>query len=605
MYRTHNCNELRIGNVGEEVTIAGFVSKIRNYGGLTFIDIRDHYGITQVVIRDEKLIEKYSKVPAESTIRVKGKVVERENKNPNIPTGDIEINGEEIEVLGRAKVNLPFEINSDYRNNKEDLRLQYRFLDLRNSDIHKNIVLRSKIMKDVRNYMDSLGFVEIQTPIFANSSPEGARDYLVPSRLHKGEFYALPQAPQQFKQLLMMSGFDKYYQIAPCFRDEDPRADRSPCEFYQIDFEMSFAEQEDVLKVIEGLLYDVFSKNTDKKVDNVGFRRISYSDSLEYFGIDKPDLRNVLLNVNISKEIEDIRKDATIIKENTYGIVIPKILTRKEYDKIVEEVKKETEEQIYYYKVQDGEISGGISKFVTEDLKNSILEKNEEVKEIVGTKDYIAKERLLKFDNNNHSVFIITNSVKEKAEKIAGITRIKLGQELDIIEKDTFRFCFIVDFPMYELNDEGKIDFAHNPFSMPQISKEDITEVDPLSIKAYQYDAVCNGFEVTSGAVRNYDIEMMEKVFKIAGYSKEDLQEKFKALYTAFEYGAMPHAGAAPGLDRLVMLLAEETSIREVIAFPKNKKARDLMVNAPSKISEEQLKELHIMVIDEDKKNLI
>ena len=602
MYRTHNCNELRIGNVGEEVTIAGFVSKIRNYGGLTFIDIRDHYGITQVVIRDEKLIEKYSKVPAESTIRVKGKVVERENKNPNIPTGDIEINGEEIEVLGRAKVNLPFEINSDYRNNKEDLRLQYRFLDLRNSDIHKNIVLRSKIMKDVRNYMDSLGFVEIQTPIFANSSPEGARDYLVPSRLHKGEFYALPQAPQQFKQLLMMSGFDKYYQIAPCFRDEDPRADRSPCEFYQIDFEMSFAEQEDVLKVIEGLLYDVFTKNTDKKVDNVGFRRISYSDSLEYFGIDKPDLRNVLLNINISKEMEEIRKDATIIKENTYGIVIPKILTRKEYDKIVEEVKKETEEQIYYYKVQDGEISGGISKFVTEDLKNNILEKNENVKEIVGTKDYIAKERLLEFDNNNHSVFIITNSVKEKAEKIAGITRIKLGQELDIIEKDTFRFCFIIDFPMYELNDEGKIDFAHNPFSMPQISKEDITEVDALSIKAYQYDAVCNGFEVTSGAVRNYDIEMMEKVFKIAGYSKEDLQEKFKALYTAFEYGAMPHAGAAPGLDRLVMLLAEETSIREVIAFPKNKKARDLMVNAPSKISEEQLKELHIMVIDEEEK---
>jgi len=602
MYRTHNCNELRIGNIGEEVTIAGFVSKIRNYGGLTFIDIRDHYGITQVVIRDEKLIEKYSKVPAESTIRVKGKVVERENKNPNIPTGDIEINGEEIEVLGRAKVNLPFEINSDYRNNKEDLRLQYRFLDLRNSDIHKNIVLRSKIMKDVRNYMDSLGFVEIQTPIFANSSPEGARDYLVPSRLHKGEFYALPQAPQQFKQLLMISGFDKYYQIAPCFRDEDPRADRSPCEFYQIDFEMSFAEQEDVLKVIEGLLYNVFSKNTDKKVDNVGFRRISYNDSLEYFGIDKPDLRNVLLNVNISKEMEEIRKDATIIKENTYGIVIPKILTRKEYDKIVEEVKKETEEQIYYYKVQNGEISGGISKFVTEDLKNSILEKNEKVKEIVGTKDYIAKERLLEFDNNNLSVFIITNSVKEKAEKIAGITRIKLGQELDIIEKDTYRFCFIVDFPMYELNDEGKIDFAHNPFSMPQISKEDIDKVDPLTIKAYQYDAVCNGFEVTSGAVRNYDIEMMEKVFKIAGYSKEDLQEKFKALYTAFEYGAMPHAGAAPGLDRLVMLLAEETSIREVIAFPKNKKARDLMVNAPSKISEEQLKELHIQMIkNEDK----
>lgn len=602
MYRTHNCNELRIENIGEEVTIAGFVSKIRNYGGLTFIDIRDHYGITQVVIRDEKLIEKYSKVPAESTIRVKGKVVERENKNPNIPTGDIEINGEEIEVLGRAKANLPFEINSDYRNNKEDLRLQYRFLDLRNSDIHKNIILRSKIMKDVRNYMDSLGFVEIQTPIFANSSPEGARDYLVPSRLHKGEFYALPQAPQQFKQLLMMSGFDKYYQIAPCFRDEDPRADRSPCEFYQIDFEMSFAEQEDVLKVIEGLLHDVFSKNTDKKVDNVGFRRISYSDSLEYFGIDKPDLRNVLLNVNISKEMEEIRKDATIIKENTYGIVIPKILTRKEYDKIVEEVKKETEEQIYYYKVQNGEISGGISKFVTEDLKNSVLEKNEKVKETLGTKGYIAKERLLEFDNNNHSVFIITNSVKDKAEKIAGITRIKLGQELDIIEKDTFRFCFIVDFPMYELNDEGKIDFAHNPFSMPQISKEDIDKVDPLTIKAYQYDAVCNGFEVTSGAVRNYDIEMMEKVFKIAGYSKEDLQEKFKALYTAFEYGAMPHAGAAPGLDRLVMLLAEETSIREVIAFPKNKKARDLMVNAPSKISEEQLRELHIQMIkNEDK----
>ena len=290
------------------------------------------------------------------------------------------------------------------------------------------------------------------------------------------------------------------------------------------------------------------------------------------------------------------------VNDKIYDKDIQKIIVRGKYIRDDKQIKKETEEQIYYYKVQDGEISGGISKFVTEDLKNSILGKNEEVKEIVGTKDYIAKERLLEFDNNNHSVFIITNSVKEKAEKIAGITRIKLGQELDIIEKDTFRFCFIVDFPMYELNDEGKIDFAHNPFSMPQISKEDITEVDPLSIKAYQYDAVCNGFEVTSGAVRNYDIEMMEKVFKIAGYSKEDLQEKFKALYTAFEYGAMPHAGAAPGLDRLVMLLAEETSIREVIAFPKNKKARDLMVNAPSKISEEQLKELHIMVIDEEEK---
>lgn len=606
MHRTHHCNELRMVNVGQEVIIAGFVSKIRNYGSMAFVDIRDHYGITQIVVREKELLEKVVKIPSESTIKAYGKVVERENKNPNIATGDIEVEVEKVEILGRCKVNLPFEINDEYRNNKEDLRLQYRFLDLRNEGIHRNIVLRSKILSDVRKYMESKSFVEIQTPIFANSSPEGARDYLIPSRLHPGEFYALPQAPQQFKQLLMLSGFDKYYQIAPCFRDEDPRADRSPCEFYQVDFEMSFAEQDDVLEVLEGLLYHIFSENSEKILDLPGFRRIAYTDALEYYGIDKPDLRNPLVNINLASTFSDFEMEA-IKGKKVYGIIVPKTFTRKEYDTLVEKVKQEFGgNPLFYFKNSAGELTGGISKFVDEELLKEMLEKHNSTIQLLKDKKYIIEDERVEpkanvenlSEKDEFSVFVVVDENKEKAQKIAGYVRIELGKLAEIIEDNTFRFCYIVDFPMYELTDEGKIDFAHNPFSLPQISKEDIGSVDPLTIKAYQYDAVCNGFEITSGAVRNYDVEMMEKVFEVAGYTKQDVKEKFKALYTAFEYGAMPHAGAAPGIDRIIMLIAEETNLREVMAFPKNKKARDMMINAPSKISEEQLKELHIKIVD-------
>ena len=577
MYRTHNCNELRIGNIGEEVRIAGFVSKIRNYGGLTFIDIRDHYGITQVVIRDEKLIEKYSKVPAESTIRVKGKVVERENKNPNIPTGDIEINGEEIEVLGRAKANLPFEINSDYRNNKEDLRLQYRFLDLRNSDIHKNIILRSKIMKDARNYMDSLGFVEIQTPIFANSSPEGARDYLVPSRLHKGEFYALPQAPQQFKQLLMISGFDKYYQIAPCFRDEDPRADRAPGEFYQLDMEMSFATQEDVFKVIEEVIPEVFRKNSNWKVVDTPFIRIPYSEAMEKYGIDKPDLRNPLIIKDATHCFKHTEFNAFKDKTIKY-IIVPDGAKqgRKFFDEMGEFAKTEADAAgLAWVKVdEENNLTGGIAKFLTDEIKTELGAK-------IGD-----------------AVFFIADEF-HKAQKIAGLVRIELGKRLDLIEKNIFKFCWIVDFPMYEYNeDEDKIDFNHNPFSMPQGELEALNTMDPLDVLAYQYDLVCNGYELASGAVRNHNPEVMVKAFEIAGYTEEDVKNRFGALYTAFQYGTPPHAGCAPGLDRMVMLIADTINIREVIAFPKNKKARDLMMNAPSVVTEKQLEDVHIKVTE-------
>ena len=577
MYRTHNCNELRIGNIGEEVTIAGFVSKIRNYGGLTFIDIRDHYGITQVVIRDEKLIEKYSKVPAESTIRVKGKVVERENKNPNIPTGDIEINGEEIEVLGRAKVNLPFEINSDYRNNKEDLRLQYRYLDLRNDKIHNSLLLRAKIIKDLRDKMVELGFPEIQTPILANSSPEGARDYIVPSRLHPGEFYALPQAPQQFKQLLMISGFDKYYQIAPCFRDEDPRADRAPGEFYQLDMEMSFATQEDVFKVIEEVIQEVFRKNSNWKVVDTPFIRIPYSEAMEKYGIDKPDLRNPLIIKDATHCFKHTEFNAFKDKTIKY-IIVPDGAKqgRKFFDEMGEFAKTEADAAgLAWVKVdEENNLTGGIAKFLTDEIKTELGAK-------IGD-----------------AVFFIADEF-HKAQKIAGLVRIELGKRLDLIEKNIFKFCWIVDFPMYEYNeDEDKIDFNHNPFSMPQGELEALNTMDPLDVLAYQYDLVCNGYELASGAVRNHNPEVMVKAFEIAGYTEEDVKNRFGALYTAFQYGTPPHAGCAPGLDRMVMLIADTINIREVIAFPKNKKARDLMMNAPSVVTEKQLEDVHIKVTE-------
>lgn len=581
-YRTNNCGELTIKNVGQEVRLAGWIQKIRNLGGMTFVDLRDQYGITQVVISSEELKEQMAKLCTESVISVDGFVVERSNKNPKMSTGDIEIDAKKITLLGECESTLPFEVNSekaDISSVREDLRLEYRFLDLRNDTIHKNILLRSKIIKSLRAKMDELGFSEIQTPILANSSPEGARDFLVPSRLHPGEFYALPQAPQQFKQLLMISGFDKYYQIAPCFRDEDPRADRAPGEFYQLDFEMAFATQEDVLGVIEQVIPAVFKEHTNWQVDEGPFIRIPYREAMEKYGIDKPDLRNPLIiqdATEIFKNTEFNAFKGNIVK----AIVVPNGASqgRKFFDNMTEfAVQEQKAKGLAWTKIEEGDtVQGGIAKFITEDVLKGLEEK-------LGAKQ-------------GDSIFFVADKL-EKAQKIAGQVRIELGKRLDLLEKDVYRFCFIVDFPMYEYNeDEGKIDFNHNPFSMPQGGLEALESKEPLDILAYQYDLVCNGYEMASGAVRNHDPKLMVKAFEIAGYSEETVKERFGALYKAFKYGTPPHAGAAPGLDRMVMLIADTQNIREIIAFPKNKKARDVMMNAPSKVDEQQLKDVHIKI---------
>ena len=576
MYRTKNCGELNIKNVGETVELAGWIQKIRNLGGMIFIDLRDEFGITQIVLNDEKLQEEAKELNSETCIHIEGKIVERSNKNKKISTGEIEVVASKIEVLGKCKNVLPFEINTD-QEVREDLRLEYRFLDLRNEKLHNNILLRSKILKTLRDKMDELGFTEIQTPILANSSPEGARDYLVPSRLNPGEFYALPQAPQQFKQLLMVSGFNKYYQIAPCFRDEDPRADRAPGEFYQLDYEMSFATQEDVFKIMEEVVPYTFKKFTNWEVDEGPFIRIPYKEAMEKYGIDKPDLRNPLIIQDVTKVFENSDFKAFAGK-TIKAIVVPNGAEqgRKFFDKMTEfAVTDEVGAKgLAWVKIEkDGTLAGGISKFITEEMKETL------------GKEYNAKE--------NSSIFFIADEFT-KAQKIAGGVRIKLGTELDLLEKNIFKFCFIVDFPMYELSDEGTIDFNHNPFSMPQGGMEALCTKDPLDIYAYQYDLVCNGYELASGAVRNHDQEIMIKAFEIAGYTVEDVKNRFGALFNAFSYGTPPHAGAAPGLDRIVMLLAKEDNIREVIAFPKNKKARDMMMNAPSKVFDKQLEEVHI-----------
>ena len=506
--------------------------------------------------------------------------MERSNKNKKIPTGEIEVIAGNIEVLGKCKNVLPFEINTD-QEVREDLRLEYRFLDLRNEKLHKHILLRSKILKAIRDKMDELNFTEIQTPILANSSPEGARDYLVPSRLNPGEFYALPQAPQQFKQLLMVSGFDKYYQIAPCFRDEDPRADRAPGEFYQLDFEMSFATQEDVFKVIEEVVPYTFKKFTNWKVDEGEIIRIPYREAMEKYGIDKPDLRNPLIIQDVTEAFKD--SDFNAFKGKTIKlIVVPNGAEqgRKFFDKMGEFATTEEvgAKGLAWAKFdQEGTVTGGIAKFITDDIKEKL------------EKEYGVEK--------NSAVFFIADEF-EKAQKIAGLVRIELGKRLDLIEKEVYKFCFIVDFPMYELSDEGTIDFSHNPFSMPQGGLEALETKDPLDILAYQYDLVCNGYEMASGAVRNHNPETMIKAFEIAGYTEEDVKNKFGALYNAFQYGTPPHAGAAPGIDRMVMLIANTQNIREVIAFPKNKRARDLLMNAPSKVSKQQLDDVHIKLLE-------
>ncbi len=578
MYRTHNLGELNIKNVGEEVELSGWIQKIRNLGGMIFIDLRDQFGITQIVINDEQLQEQAKELTTESCIHICGKVVERSNKNPKMATGEIEVVAGEIEVLGKCKNILPFEVNTD-QEVREDLRLEYRFLDLRNKKLHDSILLRSKILKTLRDKMDELGFAEIQTPILANSSPEGARDYLVPSRLNPGEFYALPQAPQQFKQLLMVSGFDKYFQIAPCFRDEDPRADRAPGEFYQLDFEMSFATQEDVFKIIEEVVPYTFKKFTDWKVDEGPFVRIPYLEAMEKYGIDKPDLRNPLIIQDVTKVFENIEFNA--FKDKTVkAIVVPNGAEqgRKFFDKMTEFATTDEvgAKGLAWTKLEkDGTVQGGIAKFITEEAKAKL--ENE-----FGVKA-------------GDSIFFVADEFY-KAQKIAGLVRIELGKRLDLIEKNVYKFCFIVDFPMYELSDEGTIDFCHNPFSMPQGGLDALENKDPLEILAYQYDLVCNGYEMASGAVRNHDPEIMVKAFEIAGYTEEDVKNRFGALYNAFQYGTPPHAGAAPGVDRMVMLIADSTNIREVIAFPKNKRARDLLMRAPSIVSKQQLDDVHIQL---------
>lgn len=576
-YRTHNCGELNKQNIGEMVRLAGWVQRVRNLGKMQFIDLRDEAGITQLVINAEESLQKAMKdVTTECTISAYGKVVERASKNPKISTGEIEIEVKELEVLGKCKNILPFEVNSDKNEAREDLRLEYRFLDLRNEKLHQNIVLRSEILHTIREEMRNLHFTEVQTPILANSSPEGARDFLVPSRLHPGEFYALPQAPQQFKQLLMVSGFNRYYQIAPCFRDEDPRADRSPGEFYQMDFEMAFAEQEDVFEVMETVIPHIFEKHANWKISQAPFVRIPYREAMEKYGTDKPDLRNPLVIVDVTETMHTMEfrgfagktVKAICVKNGAQN-------SRKFFDHMVEYAVEELGAGgLAWIKCDEtGKLSGSIAKFVTEEVQEQL------------TKQLDMQP--------NDAVFFLADDAK-KVIKMAGELRMELGRRFDLLEKDIYRFCWIVDFPMYELSDEGEIDFCHNPFSMPQGGMKALEEKDPLEVYAYQYDLVCNGYELASGAVRNHDPELMVKVFEIAGYQREDVENRFGALFHAFQYGAPPHAGAAPGIDRMIMLIEHEDNIRNVIAFPKNKKARDLLMRAPSRVDEKQLKDVHI-----------
>ncbi len=585
-YRTHNCGEIRKENVGQKVKIAGWVHAVRNLGGLVFMHVRDQYGITQGVVSGESdLVDEVSHIPTESTVSVEGTVRLREEHdiNKDMPTGEVEIVIEKVEVLGKRLKPLPFEVNSDIEA-REDLRLQYRFLDLRNEKLRNNILLRSKIIQFLRAQMIERGFTEVQTPILTSSSPEGARDYLVPSRVHPGRFYALPQAPQQFKQLLMVSGIDKYFQIAPCFRDEDARADRAPGEFYQLDMEMAFATQEDVFAVMEKVMYDTFVKFSSKKVSEYPFPRITYRDAMLKYGSDKPDLRNPLIIQDVTEIFKDTEFNA--FKDKIIRVIVtPNAAnnSRKFFDHMVEFATEECNAKgLAWIKVnEDGTYQGSIAKFITEKQANLLNEKT-------GLKP-------------GDAIFFIADE-KDKVSGIAGEIRKELGNRLDLLEKDVFKFCWIIDFPMYEISDEGKLEFSHNPFSMPQGEMEALENKEPLDILAYQYDIVCNGIELSSGAVRNHDPEIMIKAFEIAGYSKEVIEEKFSALFNAFHYGAPPHAGIAPGIDRMIMLITDEPNIRSVIAFPMNSKAQDLLMGSPGRVTEEQLKEVHIKLDLKDNK---
>ena len=583
-YRTHKCNELREADEGKEVKLSGFVKTIRDLGGCVFIDLRDHYGITQLTTEDPKLLEQIKEINVEAAITVEGTVVKRpvENINDKLETGKIEVELKKIIIQNNVLLPMPFEVEKSH-DVKEDLRLQYRFLDLRNESIHEKIVFRSKVLKCLRDKMDSMGFVEVQTPILTSSSPEGARDYLIPSRLHPGEFYALPQAPQQFKQLLMISGFDKYYQIAPCFRDEDPRADRSPGEFYQLDFEMSFATQEDVLNVLKEVTTHIFKTYGHATISEDSFEAIPYKVAMEKYGTDKPDLRNPLVLTDVTDCFAASSFNAFKNKTVKAIAIDSSSVTRRFFDEMVDFAKSELGMKgLAWIKInEDSTVVGPIAKYLSKDILKDMFQKT-------GAKE-------------NYGIFFIADEYI-KACKDAGNVRNELGKRLGLIDENVYKFCFIVDFPFYEETDDGKIDFGHNPFSMPQGGLEALETKNPLEILAYQFDMVGNGYELASGAVRNHDTEIMTKAFEIAGYSEDTVKNKFGALYNAFKYGAPPHAGAAPGIDRMIMLLLGETNIREVIAFPKNSKARDLLMQAPNYVTEEQLRDVHIKVDVKDNK---
>ena len=560
-YRTVTCGELREENIGQEVRVAGWVENIRDHGGVMFLDIRDQYGVLQVVVHNDELLKGINK---ECTVTLSGKVVKRDEEtiNSKIATGYVEVHTDDITVLGKCKNALPFEVATS-TNTSEEVRLKYRFLDLRNQKVHNNIMLRSQIITFLRAKMNEMGFNEIQTPILSTSSPEGARDYLIPSRKHKGKFYALPQAPQIFKQLLMVSGFDRYFQIAPCFRDEDARADRSPGEFYQLDFEMAFATQEDVFAVAEEVLYETFTKFTDKEVSKPPFARIPYTESMLKYGTDKPDLRNPLVIVEISDMFEET-DFKPFLKKTVRSINVPGAAKQSKswFKKMEEFALSIGMKGLGYVKVRDDmTFDGPIDKFLKEGDREELIKRNN--------------------SNAGDVIYFIADTEKD-APKLAGQIRTEVATRLDLIDKSKFEMCFIVDFPMYEHDETtGQVIFTHNPFSMPQGGMDSLLHKNPDDILAYQYDIVCNGVELSSGAVRNHDLDIMIKAFEIAGYTEDELKSKFSALYNAFQYGAPPHAGMAPGVDRMIMLITEEENIREVIAFPMNSNAQDLLLGSP------------------------
>jgi aspartyl-tRNA synthetase len=593
-YRTHNCAELTINNIGKQIILSGWIHKKRDHGNLLFIDLRDHYGMTQCVIDNKnEHFSSLEKIKLETVIRIEGEVVARtsETINKELATGSIEVLVKNFNVLGSTK-ELPLPVFSD-QEYSEEIRLKYRYLDLRRKKLHQNIILRSNVISFIRKKMESLGFLEYQTPILTSSSPEGARDFLVPSRLNPGKFYALPQAPQQFKQLIMVSGFDRYFQIAPCFRDEDARADRSPGEFYQLDIEMSFVEQEDVFQVVEPLLHEVFTKfSKGYTISKTPFKRFKYKDAMLKFGTDKPDLRNPIEISDVTEifEREDVKLEIfkkLIQKKSVVRCVVAKNVSSKPrsfFDNLDKGAKTEGASGLGYIILESNngklEGKGPIAKFFSQDAINTLCKKINA--------------------GGGDAIFFICD-VKKNAEKFSAWARTEIAKNLDLIKDNVFEFCWVTDYPMFEYNEiDKKIDFSHNPFSMPQTPMDLIDKTDPLELLAYQYDIVCNGIELSSGAIRNHVPELMYKLFKIAGYSKEEVDNKFSGMINALSYGAPPHGGIAPGIDRIIMLLAGEKNIREVTMFPLNQNAQDLMMNAPSDVSEKQLKELNIKLVKKD-----